>query len=459
MDQLLKEPVLVHLPKENNNDESAKLLAWRVPAGASVIAGQALAEFETSKTTFELHAPVAGKVQYRWKEGDEIAVGSFVCLISEDGRAAFPEDPDRKDKDTRLTPPLVAAKLQVKLPANSVASNSVASSEPAPQGLRLSARARELLSKHGLDPAQFAKRGLMRAQDVMAGLLPQSQAAVPTEAKRAGDGQDGLRTSAAGAPYRSEKIPRSKRMEIAFLRSGAERALPSAVTLACPTCGLRAAAEQAGMNVSGVLVYEVGRLLRKYPAFNGFFAEDQMHFYQEVNIGFAFDAGRGLKVPVVRRADERGLEELDRELQELMVQYLNDELAVEALADGTFTITDLAQEGTTFFSPLINQRQSAILGVGAEFFAPGQRQGWFHLTLAFDHQLSNGREAAQFLADLNRRLAAYEKAWDAALREEPYCSHCERTLSALQEIKAHLVEEVQPDGAKSRVCSLCLRGL
>ena len=178
-----------------------------------------------------------------------------------------------------------------------------------------------------------------------------------------------------------------------------------------------------------------------------------------MNLGFAFDAGRGLKVPVVRRADAKSLQELDRELRELMVQYLNDELAVESLAGGTFTLTDLAQESATFFNPLINQGQSAILGVGAEFFAPGQREGWFHLTLVFDHQISNGREATQFLVELSRRLAGYEQAWGAIMPEEPCCHYCERTLPMLQEINAHLVEEVRPDGARSRVCSLCLRGL
>ena len=119
----------------------------------------------------------------------------------------------------------------------------------------------------------------------------------------------------------------------------------------------------------------------------------------------------------------------------------------------------LAQEGAAFFSPLINQGQSAILGVGAELFAPEQSQGWFHLTLAFDHQLSNGREATQFLVELRRRLLAYEQAWGGVHREEPFCQHCERTLSTLREIKAYLVEEVRPDGAKGQVCSLCLRGL
>lgn len=418
------------------------------------MAGQVIAEFETSKTTFELHAPVAGIVQHQHPEGAEIAVGSLVCIISEDGRAPFPEESRRQGEEAQATPTVIPVK-----PQSPLSVSAVASFEHPSQGQRFSAKARELLTRLGLDPARFPKRGLVRAQDVRAGFESLGAGTRPAEGSVANRGEGANVIPVPGVPYRTEELLRSKRLEIAYLRSGMQHALPSAVTLACPTCGLRAAAEQAGVNLSGVLVYEVGSLLRKYPAFNGFFADDRQHFYEEVNIGFAFDAGRGLKVPVVCRADDKSLPELDQELRELMVQYLNDELPVESLAGGTFTITDLSQEGATFFNPLLSQRQSAILGVGAELLGVGQNEGCFHITLAFDHQLSNGREATQFLIELSRRLAGYEKAWVGAQREEPYCHHCERTLSTLSEIKAHLVAEVGMDGVKGRVCSLCLRGL
>ncbi|HOC56080.1 MAG TPA: 2-oxo acid dehydrogenase subunit E2 [Verrucomicrobiota bacterium] len=454
MEQPLAEPVLVCLPKENTNDESAKLLVWRVATGARVTAGQALAEFETSKTTFELHAPVEGIVQYRHREGDEIAVGGFVCLVSQNGRAAFPEEQEKPEAAAQATPSVVAVG-----PEPLLSPSTAVSSEAAPQGQRFSAKARELLSRHGLDPAQFAKRGLVRGRDVLNSLGARAEANTTSKTETHKDQQTARITPPANVPYRTDKVSRSKRLEISLLRAAAQHTLPSAVTVACPTPGLRAAAEHAGINLSAVLVYEVARLLQRFPALNAFYTDNCRNFYQEVNIGFAFDAGQGLKVPVVRRAEAKSLKELDGELRELTVQYLNGELPVESLSGGTFTITDLAQEGATFFSPLINQCQSAILGVGAELFAPAQSPGCFHLTLAFDHQLSNGREATQFLLELSHRLAAYEQAWGALAREEPYCHHCERTLSALREIKAHLVDEVLPDGTQGRVCSLCLRGL
>jgi pyruvate/2-oxoglutarate dehydrogenase complex dihydrolipoamide acyltransferase (E2) component len=454
MEPLSNQPVLVYLPKENNNDETARLLSWRVLAGTRVKAGQALAEFETSKTTFELYAPAEGIVQYRRREGEEVVVGGLVCMVSGDGLAVFPEEAAKEVIPKQASPPVL-----VSSPRPVVLASAPRSEETVPGGQRFSSLARALLNRHGLDPAQFAKRGLVRSCDVLASLAAQSAKSPMVNPLPKMENEAASVTLSASAPYRTEQISRSKRLEITLLRSGFQRTLPSAATLACPTLGLRSAAEQVGASLSAVLIYEVGRLLKKFPAFNAFFANDSHHFYEEVNIGFALDAGQGLKVPVVRHAEAKTLQELDRELRELMVQYLNDQLPVESLAGGTFTITDLAQEGTAFFSPLINQCQSAILGMGAELFAPGSDQGWFHLTLAFDHQLSNGREATRFLTELSRRLGAYEQAWSESFREEPYCRCCERTLSALTEIGAFLVEEVRPQATKGRICSLCLRGL
>lgn len=453
MEQQSKEPALVFLPKENTNDDRAKLLTWRVPSGTSVQAGQSLAVFETSKTTFELYAPVPGVLKYRHHEGDEIPVGSFVCLIGENESSRFPDEQpvDAHGSPCSLAPAPVAAAPK-RIPP-------LTSSEPALAVVRFSAAAQALLEGAGIDVQLFAHRGLVRSQDVHAVLAPQPQPLNPG----APDASDVIKphavVPATGVAFRTVELSRSKQLEISFLRSGAQHTLPCAVTLVCPTNGMRGLARRAGANVSAVLLFEVGRLLKKYPNFNAFFSEQMARFYEEVNIGFAIDAGLGLKVAVLRQADTKSLLDLDKEIQDVLVHYLNSELPKERLAGGTFTITDLAQEGATFFTPLINQGQSAILGVGAEQFAPHSTNGWFHLTLAFDHQLSNGREATQFLVDLRSRLASHEANWSAAVKEEPYCTRCERTLSMLREIRAYLVEEVRPDGCRGGICSLCLKGL
>ena len=213
---------------------------------------------------------------------------------------------------------------------------------------------------------------------------------------------------------RSERLTRAKRVEAKSLRDGAETTLPSVVTVACPTRGFRAAvAHQAAVGdiATAVIVAETARLLRKYPVFNAYHADGNINYYENVNIGFAIDAGRGLKVPVIRDADRKEIVAIAAELRELVVTYLDDRLTVESLAGGTFTVTDLSGENVVAFHPLISRGQAAILGVCAEVSLPGTGAGAFNLVLGFDHQLSEGRTAGRFLGELRERLAQYEETF------------------------------------------------
>jgi hypothetical protein len=270
--------------------------------------------------------------------------------------------------------------------------------------------------------------------------------------------------AAAGVPVRAERLSRAKRTEAKYLRAGAGSTLASVVTVACPTRGLRAAAGRVaalGGNVTALIVFEAARLLKGYPALNAYHDDGTAYYYDEVNVGFAVDGGRGLKVPVVRRADTKGVVAIADEMRELVVAYLDDALPVAALAGGTFTVTDLSGEGVTAFHPLINRGQSAILGVCAEVFPRGGGDGWFNLVLAFDHQLSEGRSAARFLGELRDRLAHYESAIPGAPEVadgEPRCSRCQAGYRELAADGHALVQTVGPDRSTRLLCKLCFEG-
>lgn len=271
---------------------------------------------------------------------------------------------------------------------------------------------------------------------------------------------------AAGVAVRDEPLSRAKRTEIKYLASAFQHALPSAVSVAVPTRGLRAAVQSlapVGGNATAVIAYEAARLLRKYPLFNGYYEDGHAKLYQQVNVGFAVDAGKGLKVPVIRDADTKSIAQVSEEIGQHVFAYLSDALPVETLAGGTFTLTDLSGEGVTYFHPLINRGQSAILGVGAEYFPPGGSDGVFNLILAFDHQLSDGRTAAKFLGELADRLRSYEAA--AKDRSAPArppaelrCSNCQRSLSPSDPHNRFLVPVIMPDGSDGRLCQICFDG-
>src|SRR6185436_17373995 len=160
----------------------------------------------------------------------------------------------------------------------------------------------------------------------------------------------------------------------------------------------------------------------------------------------------GLKVPVIPQADKKGIIEIAHEVENLLLGYLNDEIAVASLAGGTFTITDLSSEDVFAFHPLINQGQAAILGVGAEMPGAPGADGFFNLILAFDHQLAEGRLAAKFLKDLRDRINSYGPAQVHDAHENILaCAYCGRTAAEAEVYGGPLVSEVRANGQKGLI--------
>jgi pyruvate/2-oxoglutarate dehydrogenase complex dihydrolipoamide acyltransferase (E2) component len=524
----------VVVPLENVNDESVTLMAWLVADGERVEEGQGLVEVETSKACVEIPAPATGYVRHLARVGQDVPIGAALARIAETAEAlsgqqlavstqrlASPEPHSPQswgvggptlnaqastlnaqastlnaqasalNAPTRFTP--VAKKLIAEhgidpsafagrglvrqadvLQSLQAKQNGNGNGRPAPPPgpARFSAAARKLIEEHGLDPALFEGRGLVRQSDVLAFLkggaetgkmplpeAPNAQGSTPNAQRPT------LNTPAAGVPRRNEPLPRRKRVEAKHLAAGVHNTLTSTVAVTCPTSGLRAAASRAESiegNATAVIAFETARLLRRYPELNAFCEGDAISLYEEVNVGVAVDAGHGLKVPVIRSADRKTIAEIAAEMREHVVAYLGDELTPESLSGATFTISDLSGEGAFFFNPLISRGQAAILGVGAEFFLPGSREGLFNLILAFDHQLSEGRRAAQFLGELRDRLAGYEAALGggaaAETETELCCSRCQRSFPEIQRTPGYLVPTMHPDGRTRLVCTLCLQG-
>lgn len=493
----MSEPVPVVVPRENVNDESATLVAWLVADGSSVEPGLAVAQVETSKAVVEIEAPAAGILRHRAREGQDVPIGDAIGSIG--GEASSKAAPPLEKISASVAPsptgngpvdhpslPLAPSVRRLVAEANvdpasvrgtgrggritkgdvlahqagtSSDSNGAEPFAP-PRSTRFSPAARALLDRLGLDPKAFEGRGLIRSKDI----LPPAEAtppppAAPAQAPAAPRATTGP-VAASGVATRSEKLSRAKRTEAKYLRSGFEGTLASVITVACPTRGFRLA---FGADATPLILFETARLLRKYPAFNAYHDDGQAVYYEEVNVGFAVDAGRGLKVPVVRGADCKGVAEIAGEMTDLVVSYLDDSLPVEALSGGTFTVTDLSGEGVVSFHPLINRGQSAILGICAESLPPGGGEGTFNLVLAFDHQLAEGRTAARFLGDLRDRLMMHEASTPgrtlepSARVEEVRCSRCQATAGELG--KDHpLIPTVRADGSTRLLCVLCLEG-
>jgi 2-oxoglutarate dehydrogenase E2 component (dihydrolipoamide succinyltransferase) len=321
-----------------------------------------------------------------------------------------------------------------------------------------------LIREHDIPIERFATMSLVRSDDVLAVLqgqsiknsvetsehMPENQSIKAIQAKA---------IAITKVPTTEISLSRMKRSEIQSLTSGARNVLPSMVSVTCLTHGLRAALQTnpiVACNLGAVIVFEVARLLRKYPAFNATYRTDTMLVYEQVNVGYAMDDGRGLKVSVLQNCDRKSLSEITTELRTLTVAYLDDKLTPAQTSGGTFTISDLSSMGVSGFMPLISEDQGAILGVGGEQFLPGSRDGLYTLTLTFDHQLSEGRTAALFLNDLKDRLRNYEKAMaGATIPPSIHCARCGRGIEDLPDANSYMVPSAVPAG---HLCNLCVAG-
>ena len=153
--------------------------------------------------------------------------------------------------------------------------------------------------------------------------------------------------------------------------------------------------------------------LRAAPAFNSSLDpfREEIVYKKFYNIGIAADTGRGLVVPVVRDTDRKSIVQIASEIETLVGRARDGSIGAEELRGGTFTITNVGPLGGTALIPAINYPEVAILGMGRVQEKPVVREGqivvrkMLPLTLAFDHRVTDGADAARFVAELVRHLS------------------------------------------------------
>lgn len=419
-----------------------------------------LAEIETSKANVEVFSPQAGFLIWNFPEGADVPVSSPIGYLTEaapestQGVASVPSTPSA----IAVQQDWNAVKLVTVPSSTLLAEGDNAPTVPSPEfpistpyTQRFSPVAAKMMEAHSLKPSDFAVKSIVRKQDVQDFLNPTAAPSQPVIAAKA------VGTYAKiTQPYKEIVLSKMKRREGQSLAVGIGNAIQSAVSVTCFTQGLRGnlGVKTLDTNISAIIVYEVSRLLRKYPTFNATYRNGTMLQFLDVNLGYAIDDGRGLKVAVFQNCDTLSLAQISTLLGDLTVAYIEDKLTPAQIANATFTISDLSGMGVSSLYPLISENQGGILGIGSEQFPPGSAYGSYNLTLVFDHQLSDGRTAALFLNDLKNRLQNYESTLQN-VRQEIACLQCGRTAEQLAEMDANLLLSALPKGY---LCTICAGG-
>lgn len=427
----MPEEVLVSIPRDTVNDETVRILSWKVPSGLLVHEEQLICEIETSKAVLEVHAPAAGRLHYDRAAGEDAPVGATLCWITPANATIDESSSQATEIKAAIAETGPEAKIEKLGPP------------------RLTASARIAAAEYNVDTTSFEPGMLVRREDILraAGQLPAKTTASPNALAR-------------DVPVTWVDLPRRKLAERRILRRGRALSVQSCVTSECNVTKLSARLNALGLERIGIqaaVIHGAARLLKKYPVFNAMYHRKRMGQYCQVNIGWALDWGQGLMVPIIHAADTKTVREIHETIQRQMDAYLEGSLSARDLVGATFTVSDLSSQAVTSFEPLIPHGQSAILGISRRQAREGEIVLCF--TLAFDHQLSEGKKAAEFLQDLSGRLQSHS---DADLPEisaysEPvaHCVICQRDSATLRRLKVVLLKSEIPPGF---VCSLCVGG-
>ena len=172
--------------------------------------------------------------------------------------------------------------------------------------------------------------------------------------------------------------------------------------------------EKSGVRVSmlAFMIKAAAATLEKFPEFNASLDGENLVFKQYYHIGFAADTPNGLVVPVLRDADQKGVVDIAREMSELAKLAREGKLKPDQMQGGTFTISSLGGIGGTYFTPIINAPEVAIMGVCKSYWKQvspdGKQSAWrliLPLSLSYDHRVIDGAAAARFNVHFARLLA------------------------------------------------------
>ena len=404
-----------------------------VKAGDSVNAEDPLIALESDKATMEVPAPQAGVVKdIKVKVGDKVSQGSLVLMLEAGAGAPAAPTPAPAPAAQALTPaPAAPAPAPQAEPAPVPAPASpTASLEPIDEAKMKSVHAgpsvRRFARELGADLAKVTgsgPKGRILREDV--------QAFVKNELTKARGTGGGLPFNlpplpqvdfAKFGPVQLQALSRIKKLSGANLHRNwvsiphvTQQDEADITELEAFRKSQAEVAKKEGIRFTllAFLIKAAVVALKHYPTFNASLTPDgeSLVMKQYFHIGVAVDTPLGLVVPVVRDADKKGLLEIARELGVVSARMRDGKINPADLQGGCFSISSLGGIGGTFFTPIINAPEVAILGVGKSVMRPVWDGKQFvprlmlPLSLSYDHRVIDGAQGARFIAFLGSVLS------------------------------------------------------
>lgn len=438
------------LPALGENIESAKVVAVKVKDGDKVEKDQIILEIETDKATIEVPSDVSGVVKnVNVKEGENAKVGQIILVLEGSDGKSEPVKEEQKATGRLEEAEKGGAKIKESdVVSTDKAAEKMKEEKPAQRELEVKkGDAKPLQTKTyieerpSVDPSKLAPaaptvRRFAREIGVdinkVIGTGPGGRVSIPDVKAYARDlsskQAEAKEKQLPGIGIQSEPLPDFKKwgaVEVKEMsnirRKTAEHLSYAWLTVPQVTQydkaditeleklrkAYSARAEAAGgkLTVTSILIKIIASALKTFPQFNSSIdmANSSVIYKKYYHIGVAVDTDRGLLVPVVRDVDKKNIIEISAELNTFAEKARNRKLALEDMQGGTFSISNLGGIGGTYFSPIVNTPEVAILGVSRGNYEPVYIDGKFEprmmlpLSLSYDHRIIDGADAIRFL--------------------------------------------------------------
>ena len=404
---------------------------WLKNVGDTVAVDEALLEVSTDKVDTEIPSPVAGiLLSIDVPIDSTVAVGARLAVIGESAEAAPVVAPPVVAPPV-VAPPVVAAPVvapPVVVAPVVAAPIVVAPAAPLTQSsdAYVTPLVRKLANDLGINLANVKGTGVggrIRREDVEALSAP----VTPVTSMPAVAHVPSAAPSVAVSPLRGTTVTMTRLRKVIAARMLESLQVSAQLTTVVEVdvtkiARLRDRAKSTfeareGVKLSFLPFFAVSicEALKQHPVLNASVEGDQITYHGTEHLGIAVDTERGLLVPVMANAGDLNMGGIARKIADLAARTRDNKVTPDELGGGTFTLTNTGSRGALFDTPIINQPQVAILGLGAVVKRPMVVRGddggesiairsMVYLALSYDHRVVDGADAARFLVTLKERL-------------------------------------------------------
>ena len=416
---------IITMPALGESVSEGTVTRWLKGVGDSVAVDEALLEVSTDKVDTEIPSPVAGTIiSIDVPVDTTVPVGARLAVIGVSGTAPVAATAPVTPAPV-VVAPVVAA--PVVTPAPVVAAPVASAPVSQPLDAYVTPIVRKLASELGVNLANVKGTGVggrIRKEDVESA-RPATSA--PASSAPAAAAQSQRPATVAVSPLRGTTVTMSRLRKVIAARMVESLQVSAQLTTVIEVDVTKIARvrdrakatfeAREGVKLSFLPFFAVAtcEALKQHPVLNSSVEGDQIIYHGTEHLGIAVDTERGLLVPVIHSAGDLNMGGIARKISDLAARTRENKVTPDELGGGTFTLTNTGSRGALFDTPIINQPQVAILGLGAIVKRPmvvkGEDGGetiairsMVYLALSYDHRVVDGADAARFLVTLKERL-------------------------------------------------------